>query len=130
MRRPRNVSTSSVASSAQCTSSKTTIDGRCWRSFKKELRDCLKRVAVRPVGRVHLGYEHTNIPNRSDRPPVGLYHRFDPCRETRRTAAQPGDAPSHQCDSLHSGQRRAVAHAADRLPEVAERLLLLPDLAY
>src|SRR6266545_4279608 len=66
-----------------------------YRMDKVELRSCLKRVAVRSTGKVHLGYEHTNIPDRSDRPPVELYQRFDPCRESGWSAAQPGHAPSH-----------------------------------
>src|SRR6266508_4010847 len=59
------------------------------------LRSRLKRVAVSSIGRVHLGYEDTNIPHRSGRPPLGLYQRFDPGGQSGRSATQPGHAPGH-----------------------------------
>src|SRR5690242_16407891 len=94
-----------------------------------DLRDCLKRVAVRSDDTVDLGYEDTNLPHRSAGPPLGLYQRSGACRQRRWSTTQPGYATDHQRDPLHSGYWRPMAYAAKGLSQVAKRLLLLSHLA-
>src|SRR6266567_6090890 len=89
------------------------------------LRACLKRDDSRGIEAVHLAYEkEPTVPNRSDRPSVGLYQRIDPCCKARRPTAQLRDASGGQCDLVYGSEWMPMAHAAAGVSSVAECLHL------
>src|SRR4051794_9722314 len=78
----------------------------------KSLRACLKRGDDRGWERVHLGYEKQPVvSNRSHRPSVGLYQRFDPHRKARGAPTNIGHAKDRQCDPVFDSDRVSMANA-------------------
>ena len=93
-------------------------------------RACLKRDDSREIEAVHLAYEkEPTVPNRSDRPSVGLYQRIDSCCKARRPTAQLRDASGRQCDLVYCREWMPMAHAAAGVSSVAECVHLLPAMA-
>lgn len=93
------------------------------------LRDCFKSHGCRPNDGISCGYEHTIIPNRSDRQPVGYYPAIDPTGKIWWTTAHAGYAAGHQQHVVHHSGGHPVAIASERVSQVAERLQLLSEVA-
>src|SRR5215212_1237876 len=93
------------------------------------LRNCLKSNGWRPSIEIKCGCEDPNLSNGLERQPMGDYPALDSTGQIRWTAAHAGDADGRQCNSVSSCWWHPVANAAERLSELAKRLLLLSLLA-
>src|SRR5215471_15786306 len=93
---------------------------------KVELRACFKNPRSALIA---YRDELPTLPERPDRPRMGVYQTFDSRREIWRPERSNRYAPDHQCDLLHQPYGQPTALPAPRVSALADCLWLLSRLA-